>query len=83
MEATDDQGQRLKTSESKSMGIDTGNSVMMSSIDGWKRYSLPKLLIIWRFDKERSNRVLSVILDQEDFLKREIFLPLLYLMSCF
>ena len=56
MEATDDWRQRLKTSESKSMGIDTGNSVMMSSIDGWKDHSLPKLLIIWRFDKERSNR---------------------------
>ena len=48
MEATDDWRQRLKTSESKSMGIDTGNSVMMSSIDGWKGHSLPKLLIIWK-----------------------------------
>ena len=47
---------RLKTSESKSKGSDTGNSVMMSSIDGWNKQNLPKLLIIWRFDKERSDR---------------------------
>ena len=46
---------RLRTSESKSLGIDTGNSVMMSSYDGWREHSLPKLLIIWRFDKKRSS----------------------------
>ena len=50
---------RLRTSESKSLGIDTGNSVMMSSYDGWREHSLPKLLIIWRFDKKRSRKLPS------------------------
>ena len=50
---------RLRTSESKSLGIDTGNSVMMSSYNGWGEHSLPKLLIIWRFDKKRSRKLPS------------------------
>ena len=46
----------LKHSESKSTGSDTSKSVRLSSIDGWRKEDLPKLVIIWRFNKERSDR---------------------------
>jgi len=46
----------LRTSESKSRGIDTGKSVMFSSIAGWSQDYLPKLLIVWNLDKKRAER---------------------------
>ncbi len=45
----------LKKSESKSRGSETGKRIQLSSIDGWKTESLPKLIIIWTFDKNKSD----------------------------
>ena len=45
----------LRKSESKSRGSETDNRIQLSSIDGWKTESLPKIIIIWTFDKNKSD----------------------------
>ena len=50
--ASDNDGAKSENFESKSRGIDTGKSLMFSSIAGWSQDYLPKLLIVWNLDKE-------------------------------
>jgi len=45
----------LSKSESKARGSTTGRSLRLSSIDGWSKDKLPKILIIWTFDKVSSD----------------------------
>ena len=42
---------RLEKSENKSRNITSGRSLRLSSIDGWTADKLPKLLIVWNFEK--------------------------------
>ena len=44
----------LSKSESKARGSGTGRGLRLSSIDGWSEEKLPKLLIVWTFDKRSS-----------------------------
>ncbi len=43
-------------SECKSRSSNSARSLMLSSIDAWTPAKLPKLLIVWTFDKLSSNR---------------------------
>ena len=42
----------LSKSENKSRNIKRGKGLQFSSIDGWTEDKLPKLLIVWNFEKE-------------------------------
>ena len=46
----------LKKSECKSRDSGQSKSIQLSSIDGWTSDKLPKLVIIWTFDKVKSDR---------------------------
>ena len=46
----------LKKSECKSRDSNQSKSIQLSSIDGWSSEKLPKLVIIWTFDKVKSER---------------------------
>ena len=46
----------LKKSECKSRDSGQSKSIQLSSIDGWTSDKLPKLVIIWTFDKVKSDK---------------------------
>ena len=48
--------ERLSKSENKSRNIKRGKSLQFSSIDGWTDDKLPKLLIVWNFEKESTEQ---------------------------
>ena len=50
----------LKKSECKSRDSSQSKSIQLSSIDGWTSDKLPKLVIIWTFDKVKSDRHVCV-----------------------
>ena len=43
--------QELSKSENKSRNIKRGKGLQFSSIDGWTEDKLPKLLIVWNFER--------------------------------
>lgn len=50
----------LTKSENKSRGMRTGKGLRLSSIDGWSEDKLPKLLIVWSFEKISSDAFPSI-----------------------
>lgn len=46
----------LSKSENKSRNIKRGKGLQFSSIDGWTEDKLPKLLIVWNFEKESTEQ---------------------------
>ena len=50
---------KLRKSENKSRNINRGKALQFSSIDGWTPDKLPKLLIVWNFEKESTEQFQS------------------------
>ena len=46
----------LVHSENKSRNVERGKGLQFSSIDGWSDDKLPKLLIVWNFEKESTEQ---------------------------
>ena len=63
---------RLEKSENKSRSITSGKSLRLSSIDGWTRDKLPKLLIVWNFQKQSSDAFPSITRPGKFSKKRDI-----------
>ena len=64
--------ERLKRSENKSRGVNTGKGLRLSSIDGWSGDKLPKLLIVWTFEKISSDAFPSISRPGKFSKKRDI-----------
>jgi hypothetical protein len=64
--------QVLTKSENKSRGSGTGLGLRLSSIDGWTSEKLPKLLIVWTFDKISSDMFPSITRPGRFSKKRDI-----------
>ena len=64
--------ERLKKSENKSRGIKTGKGLRLSSIEGWSIEKLPKLLIVWTFEKISSDAFPSISRPGKFSKKRDI-----------
>ena len=64
--------ERLKKSENKSRGVKTGKGLRLSSIDGWSSEKLPKLLIVWTFEKISSDAFPSISRPGKFSKKRDI-----------
>jgi hypothetical protein len=62
----------LKKSENKSRGISTGKGLRLSSIDGWNKDKLPKLLIVWNFEKISTDAFPSITRPGKFSKKRDI-----------
>lgn len=63
---------RLEKSENKSRNITSGNSLRLSSIDGWTADKLPKLLIVWNFKKTSTDAFPSLTRPGKFSKKRDI-----------
>ena len=63
--------QLLTKSENKSRGMSTGKGLRLSSIDGWTEDKLPKLLIVWSFEKISSDAFPSITRPDKFSKKRE------------
>ena len=62
----------LTKSENKSRGMSTGKGLRLSSIDGWTEDKLPKLLIVWSFEKISSDAFPSITRPGKLSKKRDI-----------
>lgn|GEM_PF-2066556 len=62
----------LTKSENKSRGMHTGKGLRLSSIDGWSEDKLPKLLIVWSFEKVSSDAFPSITRPGKFSKKRDI-----------
>ena len=63
---------RLEKSENKSRNITSGRSLRLSSIDGWTADKLPKLLIVWNFEKTSTDAFPSLTRPGKFSKKRDI-----------
>ena len=63
---------RLEKSENKSRNITSGKSLRLSSIDGWTTDKLPKLLIVWNFEKTSTDAFPSLTRPGKFSKKRDI-----------
>ena len=62
----------LKKSECKSRYSGQSKSIQLSSIDGWTSETLPKLVIIWTFDKVKSDKFVDSDDDDDEFIKADL-----------
>ena len=65
--------EKLTTSENKSRGSNSGKNLRLSSIDGWTGDSLPKLVIVWTFEKESSDAFPSISRPGRFSKKRDLY----------
>ncbi len=63
---------RLEKSENKSRSVSSGKSLRLSSIDGWTEDKLPKLLIVWNFEKTSTDAFPSLTRPGKFSKKRDI-----------
>ena len=63
---------RLEKSENKSRSVSSGKGLRLSSIDGWTEDKLPKLLIVWNFEKTSSDAFPSITRPGKLSKKRDI-----------
>ena len=63
---------RLEKSENKSRNITSGRNLRLSSIDGWTADKLPKLLIVWNFEKTSTDAFPSLTRPGKFSKKRDI-----------
>ena len=63
---------RLEKSENKSRSLSSGKSLRLSSIDGWTEDKLPKLLIVWNFEKTSTDAFPSLTRPGKFSKKRDI-----------
>ena len=64
--------ERLEKSENKSRSVGSGKGLRLSSIDGWTEDKLPKLLIVWNFEKTSTDAFPSITRPGKLSKKRDI-----------